>query len=250
MKRSDRNKHAMYDAVRHYLAEKNEIWKDTPGFSRNAEKFFDLFDQTKTIAQTLRTNTKPTTARKYSQLDELSREGVILQGAFRSLSIEEKLENFESLLKMNLTDLRHGAVRQRVINIRHLVEMADQYIEKLSPFGWTPERQKAMTELLEKTSNDLIAPTAKRQELKTLRETMQNIFKDLDEILQALDMQSLEFDSEHPDFVSGWKNSRNIIDLGSRTRSTEEILQDLGDIPMDDTDLLDDSDLPDDSLEG
>lgn len=166
MTRSDRNKYAMYDAIRHYLAEKNEIWKDTPGFSANAEKFFDRFDQIKEILQTLRTNTQPTTARKYAQLDELSKEGVILQGAFRSLSIEEELENFEALLKMNLSDLRHGAPRQRVINIRHLVEMADQYIEKLSPFGWTPERQTAMTELLEKTGDDLIAPTAKRQELK------------------------------------------------------------------------------------
>lgn len=245
MTRSDRNKHAMYDAVRHYLAQTNEIWKDTPGFSANAERFGDLFDQTKEILQTLRTSTQPTTARKYAQLDELSKEGVILQGAFRTLSIEEELENFDALLKMNLTDLRHGAARQRVINIRHLVEMADQYIEKLSPFGWTPERQSAMTELLETCSNDLIAPTAKRQELKTLREKMKQIFGDIDNTLKALDMQSLEFEKEHPEFVIGWKNGRTIIDYSPGSRSLSETLQDLGDIPLDEAEDLDEDDFQD-----
>lgn len=221
MKRSVRNKYAMYNAMKQYLVETNEIWKDNSGFNANVEKFNDLFDKVKAILQDLRLNSYTTTARKHSNLESLTRKAMSLQGVLRSLALELKDDAFDARLKMNLSELKYGAALQRILNFRHLADMADEKIEDLAKFNWTKEVHENFREMLELADKELAAPNSRRKDLKSQRLELKLVFDEMDEFLKAMDLIIYAYEEEHPLFVSRWQDARAVVNYRSRSSSSD-----------------------------
>lgn len=245
MKRSVRNKYAMYNAMKQYLAESNEIWKENSGFNANVEKFNDLFDKVKDILQDLRVDSGPTTVRKHANLESLTRKAMTLQGVLRSLALEIKDQEFDARLKMTISDLKHGAVLQRILNFKHLADMADERLEELAKFNWTKEVHENFREMLDNADKQLAAPVSRRRDMKNQRQELKIVFTEMDQFLNAMDLIIYAFEEEHPTFVSRWQDSRSIVNYRSKSNAADnngEVIDELfgpnrdENIPDDETD--------------
>jgi len=225
MKRSIRNKYAMYTAIKQILAQNEEAWKNNAGFSSNIEKLSDLMSEIKQISGTISMSTKPVTARKHGYLDSLTDNAIALHGFLKSLALELEESEFNAQVQISLQQFKSGAAMNRLILFKRIEELAFERMEMLSKYNWTAERHEEFKSLIEKAESEIGTPQMAKTEHSRLRKRIDSIVKDIDEILKTMDLMMYDFKKDSPEFSEKWSGSRQVIDWKSRSSIKEEIIE-------------------------
>jgi hypothetical protein len=223
----------MWNTVNSVLTTNNLIWTLLVAFNAAVVRFRSKLSTSAIYVATQQSKTKGVTTDK-----KTSRDLAIAQGVQISADIQAyaKVSNNNTLFAdMNFpkTTLERLPDTTLVTTLQLIHTTTNGNLVALGGYGVTAVLLTAYQTLIGNFNTFVPAPTARKAAKKTATSNLSNVIKDGNSELATMDKLAGNFSTTNPDFVSSYKNSRQIIDAGAtQTRVSGKVTDALTGLPI------------------
>ena len=215
MRTDQKIKLRMYLASRNFVLLNEAIAKSIPKFSENYEILQGAINEIQLIGEMQGVNKTGLAIEK----NKLKKNLITLAAKnSRKIAAFAKFNNNDNLLKeasfreTDLTKVQEVTLKERV---QIIYDRAEANIGSLAEHGITPETQKTFLEAITAFNNALGTPRTGISEKKMATEKLPGLFDIADGALELMDYAVGIVQDEQPDFFSGYKTNRKLVDTNS-----------------------------------
>ena len=215
------NKFNMYHVVNDYLnINKNVLIANSPILAEIINDFNQLFAAIKAESQKQGVSIMGTTEEKADTKQQMATMAVAISGGLITYAHRNKLPELSQKVNYSHSDIEYNKDTDAVNYARIIHDEAAALVSKLSAYGVTAEKLQTLLETINKFEVLIGKRGSASAEHTTTTSNLQKLFQDADVIFKnELDKQMQMFKIENPALYAGYINARQIIDLGSRTKS-------------------------------
>lgn len=216
MKKYQKNKYAMYEAVNSYLDKNSSRYSEIQEFVSLKSSFRRKKEEIGLMEDLKKKSTAGRTKDKRVSRETVINQALAVTGAVRAfakktgnLTLEEEFHIPKSGFKL----LRDSGL---IIELNSIRIKAEQNSEALTGFGITSEYLTDFIQNITLYTNAVGArDTGKAQKTGAI-ETLQKLFREADSILESIDLLMDQYINSDVEFYSGYKSARVIMNLGIR----------------------------------
>ncbi len=224
MKTKQENRFSMYLAVVDFCEKNVVITTPLPNFSINLSKLKTTCDQIHVIAEDQAADISGATAGK----NDL-KENVVILGAdtARKLIAFAKLSKNQKLLKeisYSESDLRHLPDTTLADVVKLIYDRAETHLPSLAEYQLTGETQAALLQAIDDYKLALASPRVEKVSRVQATKQLTVLFADGDEALANMDAVVEIVRLTQPNFYTGYKSVRKIIESGSGKLSVKGLV--------------------------
>lgn len=225
MKRHQKNKFLMIDAVASYLSGNQSVTASIPVIAENTARLISIQDTILSFEELQSSAARVAVAKKAEARQKAQFAGVAFAGKLYSLGVQTGNAELINKYEVTISEFRDD---RDVILTTKLLAMKDDVqdnLDALGPQGITRESFEEFSEIVDKYVTAVGKRESSYAERSAALKSIDSLFNDASLILKTLDKLIEEYRTKNPNFFNGYKSVRGIRDLGHRYRSVPEATQ-------------------------
>lgn len=225
MKRHERNKLLMIDAVASYLSGNQSVTANVPVIAEGMAKLISIQDSIRSYEELQSNIAKVSSAQKAEARQRAEFAGSAFAGKLYSFGIN--IGNTEIIKKYEVT-ISDFRIAGDVMLVTKLLAIKDDVRNNLSALGSHGITQESYEEFAATVDKYVISVGKKETSYAQRSAAVKSIsalFDEASETLKSLDKLVEEYRSKNPNFFNGYKSARRIKDFGYRSKAVPESTQ-------------------------
>jgi hypothetical protein len=226
MNKKQENRFSMYLATVDFCEKNTNVTNPLPSFSTNVSNLKTTSNQIHLIAETQAADTSGTTATKNGYTENMI---VLTADTSRKLIAFAKLGKNQKLLKeisFTESDLRHLPDTILPDTAQLIYNRAQTYLASLADYLVTSETQAALWNAIANCRQTLASPRVEKVSQVQATKQLAGLFVAGDEALANMDAVVEIVRLTQPNFYSGYKSVRKIIEAGKAKMSVKGLVTD------------------------
>jgi hypothetical protein len=225
MKRHEKNKLLMIDAVVSYLSGNQSVTANVPVIANRIAKLISIQDSIRNYEQLQSSIARVSSAKKAEAREKAEFAGNTFAGKLYSHGIETGNTEFTKKYEVTISDFR---IIGDVILVTKLLEIRDDVRDNLNALGSHGITQEVYDEFAA-TVDNYVASVGNKEtsyaERSAAVKSITALFDQASETLKTLDKLIEEYRTKNPNFFNGYKSARGIKDFGYRSKAVPEATQ-------------------------
>lgn len=225
MKRQQKNKFLMLDAVASYLSGNQSVTANIPVIALNTARLISIQDTIRSYEELQSNAARVAVAKKAEARQKAQYAGVAFAGKLYSLGIQTHSTELISKYEVTISEFRED---RDVILVTKLIAMKDDVrdnLDALGPHGITRKTYEEFSDIVDKYVTAVGKRESSYAERSAALKSIDVLFNDASLVLKTLDRLIEEYRTKNPNFFNGYKSTRGIRDLGHRYKTIPEATQ-------------------------
>ncbi|MCX6320229.1 MAG: carboxypeptidase-like regulatory domain-containing protein [Bacteroidia bacterium] len=205
----------MYMAIRNFVIQNEAIAKNVPKFATSYATLQSTMDEIQLIGEMQGVNKTGIAIDKNKLKETLI---ALAAKNSRKIAALAKFNNNDTLLKevrFNESDLERVPEVTLKERVQIIYDKAEANIGSLAEHGITPETQKIFLETITAFNNALATPRSGIGEKRQATQKLPVLFDTADAAIEIMDFAVGIVQDEQPDFFSGYKTNRKLVDTST-----------------------------------
>jgi hypothetical protein len=225
MRRHQKNKYLMLDAVASYLSGNQSVTANIPVIAENTARLISIQDTIRSYEELQSNAARVAVAKKAAARQKAQFAGVAFAGKLYSLGIQTGSTELRKKYEVTISDFRED---RDVILATRLIAIKDDVLENLDALGPHGVNRETYDEFSGIVDNYVTAVGKKETsyaERSAAVKSIDSLFNDASLVLKTLDRLIEEYRTKNPNFFNGYKSARGIRNLGHRYKTVPETAQ-------------------------
>lgn len=231
MRKTDKNKLAMYKSVKTVIAGREALWNGLPAFVNAYAAFNQKLQTLESHAYNQQLALVGVSAVKDSKRDAIADRAYAMSSSLAAFAVLNNNVELIDQMKISRYELQRAPKSRILQHLDLILIKATEFVSQLGDFGVDQTSIDELQVLRDELDIMLSAPRNAIVERKVLTKQIIMLMKDIDALLKfQMDKLMVVLAEEHPEFFAAYKNARMIVDHRNRRSGTGQEF-DLSDNP-------------------
>lgn len=225
MKRHERNKLLMIDAVVSYLSANQAVTANAPVIAERMSKLDSIGDSIRSYEEMQSHIARASSAKKSEARKKAEFAGAAFAGKLYSLGVNTGNTDLKEKYFLTVSDLRNTADVLLVNKLNAVREDVSNNLSSLGSYGIAQADFDKYSEIADAYEESVGKKETSYAQRSAAVKSIGELFDEAAATLKALDRDIEEYRIKEPNFFNGYKSARGIRDLGYRSKALPEAIQ-------------------------